>query len=110
MYLTEPLDRSSLLALVVNEACFMPDKRMLPAVDSSANGAFPESELESDVSMLKPLVKPRTLEETEQLVGAMTSSRRSFTEVLLSMPDVGEDEDFERCQGSARNTLFDPND
>jgi len=88
----------------------MPDKRMFPAVDSSANGAFPESELEPDVSILKPPVKPRTLEETERLVGAMTSSRRSFTEALLSMPDVGLDEDFERCQDPARKTWFDLDD
>lgn len=38
---------------------------------------------------------------------ALLSRRRTFEEVLASMPNVGEDSDFERVNGQDRADVFD---
>jgi plasmid stability protein len=47
-------------------------------------------------------------EHREILAAALTRPRkRSFAEVLASMPDVGEDADFERVEAEGAPRVFD---
>lgn len=83
----------------------MPDKQNVSAPNAAENSIFPATDIASVAGMLRSRVKPRTQEEIDQAMAA-DIKRRSFTEMLLSMPEVVEDSDFDRNKGPARKSWF----